>query len=170
MMPVLINLRRDKRAAAAAELALVLPLLLTLMFGSLELGNYFMNEHKLVKAVRNGARFAARQSFTHFTSCSGSPDAAVVTDTRNVVMNGYLSGGTIITPNIKAADIDVTTSCKATADSQPMNNGIYFGRTNGAQIVTVHATVNYLSVVGMLGFDTAGLTLNATSEAAVAGI
>lgn len=169
-MSVLTNLRRDCRAAAAAELALVLPLLLTLMFGSLELGNYFMNEHKLVKSVRNGARFAARQSFTNYTTCTGSPNIAVVTNTKNVVMNGYLSGGSIITPNIKAADIDVTTSCAMTADSQPMTNGIYFGRTNGAQIVRVHATVDYLSVLGMLGFDTSGLTLNATSEAAVAGI
>jgi Flp pilus assembly protein TadG len=170
MMRVMANLRRDRRAAAAAELALVLPLLLTLMFGALELGNYFMNEHTLVKAVRNGARFAARQSFTNYTSCSGSPGGSVVADTQNVVMNGYLSGGTIITPNIRAADINVTTHCAATADSQPMTNGIYFGRANGAQIVTVQARVNYLPVVGILGFNTAGLTLNATSEAAVAGI
>src|SRR3954451_15591521 len=102
---------RDSRAAAAAEMALVTPLLLILTFGAAELGNYFMNEHSLVKAVRDGARFAARQNFTNYTSCSGVPGGTVVTDTQNVVMNGYLSGGSVLTPNISASDIDLTTQC-----------------------------------------------------------
>ena len=36
----------------------------SLMFGAVELGNYFLNEHSLVKAVRDGARYAARQDFS----------------------------------------------------------------------------------------------------------
>jgi Flp pilus assembly protein TadG len=104
-------LLRDRKASAAAEMALVMPILLTLMFGSLELGNYFMNEHTLVKAVRNGARFAARQNFTYYTSCSGSVGEPALTNTKNTVMRGYMAGGTIITPNIQASDISVDTSC-----------------------------------------------------------
>ena len=46
----------DTRANAAVEMALVAPLLLAILFGSVELGNYFMNEHELIKAVRDGAR------------------------------------------------------------------------------------------------------------------
>lgn len=163
-------LQTNCKGAAAAELALVLPLLLTLLFGGLELGNYFVNEHTLVKAVRNGARFAARQSFTNYTSCSGSPGGNVVTDTRNVVMRGYLAGGTIITPNIQAADIDVATSCATMADGQTMG-GIYTGNPSGAYIVTVTANVDYRSVVGsFFGFSGLGLTLNAASQASVAGL
>ena len=52
-------------------MALVLPLLLVLMFSFAEAGNYVMNEHGLVKAVRDGARFAARQDFSNYTGCSG---------------------------------------------------------------------------------------------------
>jgi Flp pilus assembly protein TadG len=163
------SLVRDTNAAAAAELALVAPLLLVIMFGSVELGNYFMNEHSLVKAVRDGARFAARQSFTNYTACSGSPGGTVVTDTQNIVMNGYLSGGTALTPNINAADIAVTTSCASTAGGESML-GIYRGRATGAQIVTVTATVEYRAVLGSLGFSGLGLHLNASSQAAVAGI
>ena len=150
-------------------MALVLPLLLMMMFSSLEVGNYFMNEHTLVKAVRDGARFAGRQSFTNYTACSGSPGGTVVNDTRNVVMRGYLSGGTIITPNIQAADIDVTTSCMTTAGGETMG-GIYTGRTSGAQIVTVTASVDYRPVVSVFGFKGLGLELNAASQAAVAGM
>ena len=165
----LSSLWADRGGAAAAEMALVLPLLLIIMFGSIELGNYFMNEHTLAKAVRNGARFAARQSWSDYTACSGSPGGTVVADTQNVVMNGYLSGGTIITPNIKAADITVATSCATTVGGQTMS-GIYTGRATGAQIVTVGATVNYRPILASFGFSGSGLQLNASSEAAVAGL
>ncbi len=161
------SLRKDRSGTAAAEMAMVLPLLLTILFGSLELGNYFMNEHTLVKAVRDGARFAARQSFANYPDCSTVSTAARDT-TRNIVMNGALTGGSIITPNIEADDIDVTTSCMTDAGGETMS-GIYAGRAGGAQIVTVSATVAYRPVVSVLGFTGIGLNLNAASEAAVAG-
>ena len=146
----------------------MMPLLLLIMFSSVELGNYFMNEHRLAEAVRNGARFAARQSFSNYTTCSGAPGGTVVPDTRNVVMNGYLSGGTVITPNIQASDVNVSTSCMTSAGGQTMT-GIYTGRPNGAQIVTVAASVDYRPVLSAFGFTGIGLKLNAKSEAAVAG-
>lgn len=163
------SLLGDRNGTAAAEMALVLPLLLVLMFGSLEIGNYFMNQHTLVKAVRDGARFAARKPFDQYTACTGSPDAAVVSETQNIVMRGYASGGTIITPNIDASDISVTTSCETMAGTETMS-GIYAGRTTGAQIVRVSARVDYRPVLAIMGFTGIGLHLNAASEAAVAGL
>ena len=171
---------RDSRGAAAAEMALVLPLLLIIMFGSVELGNYFMNEHSLVKAVRDGARFAARQSFTNYNSCSGAPGGTVVSDTRNLVSSGYLGGGTVLTPNIQPSDITLSVSCESEVGGQNML-GIYrsrFGTTcdgatagGCAQTVTVSASVNYRPVVGSaFGFSGLGMKLNASSQAAVAGL
>jgi len=168
-MTQLARLLRESRGAAAAEMALVTPLLLVILFGSVELGNYFMNEHSLVKAVRDGARFAARQSFTNYTGCSGSPGGTVVSETQDVVMYGYLGGTTKLTPNIDASDISVTTSCATTAGSETME-GIYRGRATGAQIVTVSANVTYRPVLGAFGFDGGGFDLNASSQAAVTGI
>ena len=169
-MARLLPLLKDRKAAAAAELALILPLLLTLMFSGLEAGNYFMNEHTLVKAVRNGARFAGRQPFANYTACSGSPGGTVVTDTQNVVMRGYASAASVVTPNINAGDITVTTSCATTGGGQTYA-GIYAGRTTGAQIVIVTANVEYRSITSaVFGFNDIGLTLNAASQAAVAGL
>src|SRR5438874_6023127 len=93
-----IDLIRDLRGNAAAEMAMVTPLLLILMLGCAELGNYFWNEHTLLKAVRDGSRFAARQPFSNYTTCSGAPAGTVVSDTKNVVMYGYLSGTNALTP------------------------------------------------------------------------
>ena len=47
-------------------MALVVPLMLTLMFGGLEGAYYLWNEHIAIKAVRDGARFASRQPFTKY--------------------------------------------------------------------------------------------------------
>lgn len=178
-MSSILRLLRDTCGNAAVEMALVLPLLLAILFGSVELGNYFLNEHTLVKAVRDGARFAARQSFSNYTGCSGQPGGTVVSDTQNVVMYGYRSGTTVLTPNISAGDITLSVSCAATAGGQSML-GIYRSRlsthcngaaANGcAQIVTVTAQVPYRSILGSLGFPAVGLNLNASSQAAVSGI
>jgi len=179
-MNQLVRLLRNRRGSAAVEMALVAPLLLVILFGSVELGNYFMDQHTLVKAVRDGARFAARQSFTYYTGCSGAPDTDnVVTPTQNVVMYGYTSGTTVLTPNISASDISLSVSCASTVDSQEML-GIYRSRFGGtcdgstadgcAQVVTVTASVPYRSILGSFGFTGSGMSLNASSQAAVTGI
>ena len=167
----ILDLFFDNGAAAAAEMALITPLLLIIMLGSVELGNYFLNEHSLEKAVRDGARFAARQSFAFYPTCSGSPDTTnVVTPTQNVVMYGYLSGSTVLTPNIVRADITVSTDCYTGAVGGQTMSGLYRNRANGAQVVTVTAAVPYRSILGASGVSGAGINLNATSQAAVTGL
>jgi len=103
----------------------------------------------------------------------------VVDDTRNVIMDGYRTGGSIITPNISAADITLGVSCVASTSGQNMT-GIYRSRFGGtcngsaasgcAQVVTVTAAVPYRSILGSIGFSGLGMTLNASSQAAVTGI
>jgi len=170
MLRTFIELIRDRRGNAAAEMAMVTPLLLILMLGCAELGNYFWNEHTLLKAVRDGARFAARQSFNYY-GCSGSPDTTnVVTPTQNVVMYGYLSGTNKLTPNITAANVTVGQSCATTAGGQTMQ-GLYKNNANGAVVVTVTATVTYRPVIAVaLGFSGVGYQLYAQSQAAVTGL
>ena len=160
---------RNVRGTAATEMALVLPLLLIIMFGSFEIGNYFRNEHILVKAVRDGARFAARQNFDNYSACSGSVGDPILTNTRNVVKTGVIAGGSDRLPSWTATTISVTMACTTTTGGQTMS-GIYRGRTSGVPIVTVSATVPYTPVLNSFGFTGAGLNLNASQQAAVMGI
>jgi Flp pilus assembly protein TadG len=168
------HLARETSAAAAAEFALSFPLLLVLICGCVELGNYFMDEHRLVKAVRDGARYAARQDLTNFTGCSGTPGGTVQADTRNVVKTGLASGGEDVLPLLASATIDVTVTCTTTAGGTALS-GFYANVKNtggtvvGAPIVTVDASVPYQSIVGNFGFPGYNLTLNARQEAAVMG-
>jgi Flp pilus assembly protein TadG len=171
MIGALRRLASDTRASSAVEMALVTPFLLVLVCSFVEAGNFVMNEHGLVKAVRDGARFAARQDFSNYTGCSGQPGGTVVTDTQEVVIHGYRSGGTgYLTPNIAAANITVATSCALNAGGQTMQGGIYGARANGGQIVTVSASVPYRFMIGAFGFTGAGFNLNAASQAAVTGL
>jgi Flp pilus assembly protein TadG len=174
MKPAL-SLIRNEHGAAGAEMALMVPLLLVLMFGSFEMGNFFWNEHKVVKAVRDGSRFAARQSFPKF-SCSqtniligdGSTnaDTTFITQVKNLTRTGNIAG----TGNPKVygwtnAQITVSVSCPATA----VNTGIYKGLTNAPR-VTVAAAVPYPSLFGALGFNASAINLNAQAQSSVMGI
>lgn len=165
-MTLVGRLARSTEGAAAAEMALVLPLMLVIMIGGMEGGNYMMNEHIVLKAVRDGARFAARQSFSHFSSCAVDPNDQMVADTRKVVMTGLLSGGTNRIVNWSATTVSVTATCSTT------KTGIYTNMTNGsgAPIVTVSATVPYTPVLGSFGFTGRGKSIYASEQAAVMGI
>lgn len=164
--------RLDRRGAAAAEMALVAPLLVTIMFGSLELGKFFWDEHLLTKAVRDGARYASRQSFANMP-CGSS--ATNETQIKNLVRFGK--------PTITGADkprlyywtsndtITVSISCYANegADGARVYDGVYTARTE-VPIVRVVASVPYTPIVGSLGFEADGLSLNAYSESTVFGL
>lgn len=178
-------LMRDRAGAAAAEMALVIPLLLVLLLGAFELGHFFYYEHVVQKAVRDGARYAARQPMEKFvsggatgTGCKTSPDEPVLTNTRNLVRTGQVaSGGSSRlggwTDGSTTVFIDV--ACSTTAGGQTMT-GIYSGMQYGvsstavgAPIVTVRAQVPYTSLFGAAGLG-GSLKLNARSQAAVIGI
>ena len=158
----------NESGAAAAEMALVTPLLLILLVGGLEIGNYFMDEHRLVKAVRDGARFAARKDFTFFSTCNATPTGTVESDTQNLVRTSLLSSGTDQLANL-AGGVTVTTKC-STGSGSVTYEGLYKGMASGARYVEVSATVDYLPVLAPFGFSLLGAQLNAKQQAAVAGV
>ena len=153
--------------AAAAEMALVVPLLVTIMFGTFEAGNFFWSQHIVTNAVRDGARYAGRRPLTDYPGCS--PNASVVNDTRNVTRTGQITGGTPRIANwTNATTVSVlprTGGCNAS-----FSGGIYTNNLGGAPVVIVTATVPYNGrLFGVLGFDTTGLSLQASAQASVMG-
>ena len=170
-----ISLIRNEKGAAGAEMALMVPLLIVMMFGSFEMGHFFWNEHKVVKAVRDGSRFAARQPFAKF-SCSqtsillgdgtANADTTYITQVKNLTRTGTIAG----TGNPKVsgwtnAQITVSVSCPATV----VTTGIYKDLTNAPR-VTVAATVPYPSLFSSLGFNSSNINLNGQAQSPVMGI
>lgn len=160
----LSSLIGNRSGAAAAEMALVTPMLVVLMFGTFELGRYFLDSHVVAKAVRDGARFAARQSFTEMP-CSGT--AADEADIKDVVRTGTTVDGAPARLHYwtNPATISVTVVCDSTAAYTA--SGIYANAPGGARRVLVTAAVPYDYLWGAR-FGT--LNVRGRSEAAVMGI
>lgn len=91
--------RRSTRArgAAVVEFAVVLPLLLTILFGIIEYGWVFMVRQTLQTAAREGARIAILQT-------SEEPYAAVLTRVAGVMEPTGLSTYTVTMTHATAVD------------------------------------------------------------------
>jgi Flp pilus assembly protein TadG len=152
------------KGAAAAEMALVTPLLMLVLFGAFEAGNFFFSQHIVSNAVRDGARFAGRKPFADYADSNCAPATSVVNDTTNVTRTGRISGGTPRIAELTAATVSVTAVC-----STGTTTGIYRNEVGGAPVVTVRATVPYNSLFGILGFDTTNLNMQADAQATVMG-
>lgn len=162
------SLLRDTNGAAAAEMALVTPLLVLLTFAPMELGNYFLSAHAVSKAVRDGARYAGRRNFAEFTCSTASAD--VIDKTRNIVRTGQLAtgGNPRLVGWTSATTITVAVACDTGGTYSA--TGIYKGQTGGAPVVTVSAAVPYASLFQRIGFNSSNLTIHAQSQSAVMGV
>ena len=160
---------------AAAEMAMVLPFLLVLMFGSAELGNYFLDEHGLVKQVRDGARFASKLPLQANYACpAATATAGAKTLIANVTKTGTVTGtgtgrfdATYWTRNCGAGNPTLTISVRCVSNAN--YTGIYQSLPTDIPVVKVSAAISYRSVLGTLGLPTANLCLKAESEAPVVG-
>lgn len=173
-MSVLRSLCRDARGSAAVEMVLVAPLLLGVMLGSVEVGNYFYDEHRLVKAVRDGARYAARQQFSGYSACSGQPTAPIPANAKLMTQKGTLdSTAEDLLPNWSSATFTISMSCTtslAASGGGTYNLGGIYANVS-APTVVVSVSIPYQSLFGTaFGFSTPGVTLNATQSAAVMGL
>lgn len=159
----------DDRGTAAVELALVLPFLMMLTFGGLEGAQYLYVEHQVVKGVRDGARYAARQSFSIYSCGSASvSNSTIETQIKNVTRYGTPSVATGQKPMVSTwtdAGTTVTVSCPSTA----ITTGLYTGFSNAPR-VTVAANISYPSLFETITGLRSTFRLYATDQAAVVGI
>jgi len=168
----LLFLFADRSGSAAVEMVLVLPILLALMLGAVDVGNFFLSEHVVDKAVRDAARYAARLPLADYTDCTVPSGGAAEQQTQRVARfgepdgtgNARLVGWTADSMTI------VTISCDdGTSGNSWATGGIYTDFPRGAPTVTVSATVPYNSFFGALGLGRLTANLNAESQAAVIG-
>jgi hypothetical protein len=170
----------DRRGTAATEMALLVPLLLTLMFGGFEAGHFVWTQHKLAEAVRDGARFAAR---LEIDSLCDKTSVSMTDDIKNQIIlltrTGQIANADASpkVPGWQPSSVDVEVDCNP---SQALSSGLYSdlgtddaGSPLRGPIVTVAAkNVAYPSFFGQLGIiDPArNMKLTASSHAPVIGL
>ena len=145
MIRALGQLLRDETGAAAAEMALVIPFLLVVMLGAVDLGNYFLSEHVVDKAVRDASRYAARLPLADYTSCSVPSAGVAEQQTQRVARFGDPGGSG--NQRLAGWTADNMTTVSIACDDGTSGNewaaaGIYADFPNGAPVVTVTATCN----------------------------
>ena len=164
---MMTRFRLDCTAAAAAEFALTLPMMLALMFGGFEAGHFFWTEHKLVKAVRDGARYASRLPIEDL--CDGanvSMTSDVEDNIQNVTATGALAGGRAKVPGWDPDSVIVNVGCQ-----DFVATGIYSGLGGAGPMITVSTGgVTYPSLFNGLGVIDSTYQIGASASAAVTGV
>lgn len=166
---MIARFRHDQRGSPSAEFVLILPALMALMFGGFEAGHFVWTQHKLIKAVREGARYAARLPVDSF--CDGADadfDSAAESDIKSVTVTGRLpaDAGSAAVPGLTADNVIVAPACAAYVDT-----GIYSDLGVAGPVVTVSVSgVGYPSLFAqMTGLD-GGVTMAAKASAPVIGL
>jgi Flp pilus assembly protein TadG len=59
----ILKLRRRQEGAAAVEFAIILPVLMLLVLGGMDMGDMYFMQHVITNASREGARYAAKYSY-----------------------------------------------------------------------------------------------------------
>jgi hypothetical protein len=179
------SLWRAKHGSAAAEMALVFPFILVLMFGAFELGNLFLDEHTLTKQVRDGARYASRLPLSEDFVCNSEvfdgDDAAAKADIIKVTKDGSLADSAqarwttywtrTCTGGAPTLSVDIRCVAKTNIDlAADGTTGVYSSlEGNQIPVVKVSGAVKYRSVLASIGIDATNICLKAESDVAMAG-
>ncbi len=103
------KLKARQRGAVLVEMALVTPILLVLLLVTADLTRAFIEHNTVTKAVRNGARYVARNALDGSTGLVNI-DAALANETLNLVVYGSTApaGGALpVVPGLTLAIITV---------------------------------------------------------------
>ena len=153
----IVNFKKDQRGTAILELAVVLPVLLTIGLGVMEFGNAVYSRHLIENGVRDGARYAA-----------GLPYNTAATAAKNIALTGVTSGGTYRVSWWNNTNMVTVTYANVT-NLDGSGNKLYRGGAT-IQLVTVSTDVAYqpLGFLGYLGLGS--ITLHASHEERLFGV
>jgi Flp pilus assembly pilin Flp len=124
--------RKESRGAAAVEFALVLPLLLMVVLGTIDWGWYFFVSQVVTNAAREGARVG---SLTAYDPAKPGADTTAAAEATNTVRT-YLTGATLKS----APTVNVTTVGDAIRVSVSYPAGSLTGFTKLVSIIPTNST------------------------------
>jgi Flp pilus assembly protein TadG len=101
------SITKMPRGAAAVEFALVLPLLLTIVFGTIEWGYYFFTREIVINSAREGARAGTLQ----YTPPSIATTEAISTATNYLTSAGLAAARATVSPSPASGTCPTGSSC-----------------------------------------------------------
>lgn len=153
---------KDQRGAAAAEFALILPMMLIIALSFYEAGRVFWSYNIVQSAARDAARYAARLPVTCAGSAGTFDDGAAMGQVQNLARTGTIDGtGDPLVPGwTNNASVTVAIDCSYDNSAQTMK-GIYTDHAN-IPAITVTAAAPYGLLFGGLfgGLDIPTVTVS----------
>ncbi len=128
---------KNESGIAAVEFALVLPLLLLVLFGTIEFGILMYDQSVITNAAREGARWGAVQSIglTHPVSCS-DPGISTIQGGNPATCSGSGSGTAWLVASNYSSQFLITFGTAA-------SNNPSVTVSCGPSVATINATVSY---------------------------
>ena len=146
MKTVLARLRRNNRAASAAEFALVLPLLLLFLLGMLDVGRLMWTWNRAEKATQMGVRFAVATEMVpeglasySFTTSGGIPQGDPIPQSSFGGATCQSSGGSVSC----SCNTGVTCPPLGTANATAFNNILARMQAFMPELAANRVTVEY---------------------------
>lgn len=160
------HILKDSNGAAAAEMVLILPVALALLFATFEGAYYAICEHRVIKGVRDAARYAARLDRSYYAcpAATFTGSVSTISTIKNLARTGQLSGGTTAVTGWIDRDITVSVTCV------PEVGGIYEATGRNAPVIRVSTVVNYQPLMGALGFTSSTIRIGAAAQSPVIGL
>jgi Flp pilus assembly protein TadG len=160
------QLQKDNSGLSVIELAVVLPVLLTIGLGVMEFGNLIYRQHLIINGVRDAARYA---SGLPYDADDTAQTDNITLAAQNIATTGTIAGGTARISWWGSGTVSVTydtidngpTSCGSSRCYRPISD---------IPVVTVSTSVDYvpLGFLGFLGLDE--ITLTASHQERVIGV
>ncbi len=153
MKTVVRHFHSDQKGTSIIELAVVLPVLMTIGLGAMEFGNLIYQQHLIVNGVRDAARYAAGLPYNASTPTIN--DAKI----KNIATNGVDTGGTARVTGWAVTDVTVSYALIANGFNSCGTSQCYRGPTS-LPVVTVSTSFNYqqLGFLGFLGLGSQTIT------------
>ena len=152
----------DKRGVAAAEFALILPMMTMLMFGFYEAGRMYWNYNIVQSSARDAARYAARLPVTCGSSSTGTlDDSTDEAEIQNLARTGTPDGSGAPLVAGWTSNSTVTVAIACLDNSSVGMSGRYSGYAK-VPTVTITAAAPYGMMFGGMfgGFDVPAITVS----------
>ena len=149
--------RSDERGTALVEFAIVVPLLILLVCGTIDFGLIFGGYQSMENGVESAARVISLDQVTPSSSCTGGPTAA----TANAVCNVVASLGNLEGLNSSTLSVGI---CFVAPAATPSCSGTSAPGSSVADDVEICAQATMQSTTGLTAVFVSGSTVSTTSR------